>query len=309
MTVRRLVTISHSDTASRRQPAVVVPFVDASVGDHVRWMRLRGLAQNTVDHRLTVLGLLTRHAGRPLLTLTPADLDSWQGSLGLLSAETRRSYVVMVRGYYRWAHDAGLIESNPADVLIVPKVPRGLPRPIGERDLQRALADAPPMLRVWLELAAYAGLRAAEIAVLERCDVVDEAPTPYLVVHGKGGKTRIVPLAPELLRSLRQLGMPAAGRLFRRTAGRGVTARYVSNSANKWLHAHGIRSTIHKLRHRFATAAYRHCHDLRMVQELLGHASPATTAIYTLVDPSAAAPTVAAIDRPLLRPTERETGT
>lgn len=272
-------------------------------------MRLRGLSANTVDHRLTVLGLLARHARRPLLDLTAEELDAWQGSLGLLSLETRRSYVVQTRGFYRWALAEGLIGVDPAAVLIVPKVPRGLPRPMGERDLERALAEAPPMIRLWLELAAYAGLRAAEIAALERHDIVDDGPTPFLLIHGKGGKARIVPLAPALLRSLRRFGMPATGRLFRRAGGRPVTARYVSDSTNKWLHAHGFPQTIHKGRHRFATAVYRQCRDVRLVQELLGHASPATTAIYTLVDPSAAAPIVAAIDRPLLRPAERETGT
>lgn len=292
-----------------RPTGAILPFMGADVASHVRWMRLRGLSEATVEHRLKVLRLLTTHAGRPLLTLAPADLDSWQGTLGPLSLETQRSYKVQVRGYYAWATDeAHLIETNPAVVLIIPKVPRGLPRPISERDLERALREAPSMIRIWLELAAFAGLRAKEIAALERPDVLDEAVPPALVLHGKGAKMRLVPLAPRPLRSLVEFGMPNRGRLWW-INGRPVSAKRLSQLTNDYLHRIGIPETLHQLRHRFATQALRaNGGNLREVQELMGHASPATTAIYTAIDLSAAAPTVAAIDRPLLRPVQ-ETGT
>jgi site-specific recombinase XerD len=287
----------------------ILPFMGADVAAHVRWMRLRGLSEATVEHRQKVLRLLVQHAGHPLLTLTEDDLDSWQSTLGTLALESQRSYKVQVRGYYAWAVDeAHLLDANPAAVLIVPKVPRGLPRPISERDLERALREAPQMIRVWLELAAYAGLRAKEIAALERRDVLDDASTPALVLHGKGGKTRFVPLAPCPRQSLIDFGMPSRGRLWW-INGRPVSAKRLSQLTNDYLHRIGIPETLHQLRHRFGTQALRaNGGNLRQVQELLGHASPATTAIYTLIDPSAAAPTVAAIDRPLLRPVQ-ETGT
>lgn len=258
-----------------------------------------------------MLRLLVQHAGRPLLTLTEADLDSWQGTLGLLAAESQRSYKVQVRGYYAWACDeAHLIETNPAKVLIIPRVPRGLPRPISEHDLEIALREAPPMLRVWFELAAYDGLRAKEIAALTRADVLDTAEPPSLILHGKGGKWRLVPMAPTVLRSLIEFGMPARGPIFT-INGLPIPPRRVSKLSNDFLHRIGMPVTLHQLRHRFGSQCLRaNGGNLREVQELMGHASPATTAIYTLIDPSAAAPTVAAIDRPLLRPVpEQETGT
>lgn len=287
----------------------ILPFMGADVAAHIRWMRLRGLSEATVEHRRKVLRLLIAHAGRPLLDLDAATLDAWQSTLGMLSLETQRSYKVQVRGYYAWATDeAHLLDTNPAAVLIIPKVPRGLPRPISERDLERALREAPPMIRVWLELAAFAGLRAKEIAALERHDVLDEQTPPALVLHGKGARMRLVPLAPRPLRSLLEFGMPARGRLWW-INGRPVSAKRLSKLTNGFLHRIGIPDTLHQLRHRFATQALRaNGGDIRQVQELMGHASPATTAIYTLIDPSAAAPTVAAIDRPLLRPVQ-ETGT
>lgn len=262
-------------------------------------MRLRGLAARTVEHRLKVLGLLARHAGKPLLQCTPADLDAWQGSLGYLALESRKSYVSQVRQFYRWAVDAGLLDASPADVLILPQVPRGVPRPISERDLERALAAARPLIRLWCELAAFAGLRASEIAAVERGDLLDEADPPTLIVRGKGSKTRVVPMPPRLLRSLRRYGLPPRGRLFR------ATGKAVSLACNRHLHRLGMAATLHSLRHRFATQLYQHSgRDIRMVQEMLGHSSPTTTAVYTQVDASRAAPAVAAIDHPLLRPVQ-----
>lgn len=287
----------------------ILPFVGADVAAHVRWMRLRGLSEATVQHRQKVLRLLIQHAARPLLDLTKDDLDAWQSAIGVLSIQSQATYKMHVRMYYAWAvSEAHLIDDDPAAVLVMPKVPRHYPRPISEANLQRALQSAPQLIRVWLELAAFSGLRAGEIARLERADVLDDADPPALILHGKGAKMRAVPLAPRPLRSLTEWGMPATGRLFMQSNGRPVSAKRVSDLCNDYLHRMGIAETIHKLRHRFATQALAAGLNVRQVQELLGHESIESTAIYTWVNPSAAAPTVAAIDRPLLRPVQ-ETGT
>jgi site-specific recombinase XerD len=284
--------------------AVILRFVDGSVARHTQWMRLRGLSADTIEDRGSVLGLLTRHAAKPLRDLTAADLDGWQRSLGILSANTRKTYVSHVRAYYQWATVNDGVDGDPASVLIVPKVPRGLPRPIGEAPLQVALARATLRMRCWLELAAYDGLRAAEIARLERPDVLDTGPLRMLVIHGKGGRMRVIPLSDTPLASLYELGMPAHGALFRKRNGFPVTPHYVSKTANDYLHGIGIVETLHQLRHRFGTQALNVSGNLRQVQDLMGHASPSTTAIYTLINPKDAAPTIAAIDHPLLRPVQ-----
>jgi len=278
--------------------------MDGTIADHVRWMRQRGLSERTVELRRMVLRLLTAHAGRLLLELTEDDLEAWQATLGMLALESRRAYVVQVRGYYRWAVQAKLLEHDPAECLVVPKVPRGLPRPMTEKDLEKALQRAPLRMRVWVELAAYGGARAAEIAGLSREDILDEPDPPAVVLHGKGGKVRVVPLAHRTLTDLQALGMPVRGRLFRAESGRPLTARDISKQVNHYLHNRvGTASTLHTLRHRYATRMYPATgHNLRQLQELLGHASPSTTAIYTQVDPSAAAEAVEAISHPLLRP-------
>ncbi len=245
-----------------------------------------------------------RHAAKPLRDIGPDDLHAWQITLGVLAPNTRKSYVSHVREFYGWAAANSIIPANPAAVLIMPKVPAGLPRPIGERALELALAHAPLRIRVWLELAAYDGLRAGEIAAIERPDVMETADPAGLFVHGKGRRERVVPLSATPLASMFELGMPRHGRLFRLLNGHPVSANYVSQRTNNYLHGIGILETLHQLRHRFGTQALGVSGNLREVQELMGHASPKTTAIYTYVNPKESARTVAAIDHPLLRPVQ-----
>lgn len=288
--------------------AVIIPFVDGSVALHLEGMRLRGLSENTVTLRKTVLGLLVRFTGHPVLATTRDDLDRWQRHIGTLAAESRLAYVSAVRCFFQWAHAERLIDDDPSVRLIVPKVVRGLPHPIGEPALEWVLANAPDPLRIWFELAAYAGPRAAEIAILERADVLDDLPEPGLLLHGKGGKERLVPLSPRPLRSLREYGMPWRGRLFRGPDDPRAAAHSVSQRCNRWLHRHGLPNTLHDFRHRYATQLYEVTHDLLLVQQYMGHSSPKTTTIYTLLSLGRGAAAVAAIDRPLLRPVQ-ETGT
>jgi integrase len=129
-----------------------------------------------------------------------------------------------------------------------------------------------------LVLAAFAGLRAMEIAALHAEDIVDDA---LHVQEGKGGHGRVVPLHP-LVRSV-VYELPARGPLFPRgdAPAIAVPSHRVSSLCNEHLHGLGLHVTLHQLRHRFATTAYATSgHDLRFVQEMLGHADPKTTAIY-----------------------------
>lgn len=276
--------------------ALTDPIVEA----HVRWMRLRGLSERTISTRLTALRLLARHAGAPPLALTAVQLDTWQRSL-VVTAGSRRCYVVQVTGFYRWAAGAGadpgasLRQDDPSTVLIRPKVRRGVPRPISEADLAAAIAGAPQPVRCWLELAAYEGLRACELAWLDVADIQEDQA--LMIVRGKGDKERAVPLGQTGLDALADYGLPRAGRAFRQRNGREISPVYVSNRVGRYLRKVGVRSSLHQCRHRFATQTLQVVPDLRVVQELLGHANPATTAIYTLVSSTRAAQAVAGLDR------------
>ena len=147
-----------------------------------------------------------------------------------------------------------------------------------------------------LALAAFCGLRCCEISALDGGDVHDRRTPGLLVVHGKGSKIRVVPLhhlAGELLRGH---GIPAAGPVFGRASGVRVPAGEVSKLLRAHLEACGLGATAHQLRHWYATETYeRSGGDLRMVQELLGHSSPATTAVYTAWSQAKAADVVATL--------------
>ena len=158
-------------------------------------------------------------------------------------------------------------------------------------------------MRAWLVLAAWAGLRAMELAALRREDVHEHDDPPMLVVRdGKGQKGRAVPLSRLVLDELAPIldaHDSAHPWLFpsRLDHRRSVSAGTVSNLANEHLRSLGNPDTLHSLRHRFASELYRVTLDLRLCQEMLGHASPATTAIYTAFSPTRAAAAVQEMGR------------
>lgn len=144
-------------------------------------------------------------------------------------------------------------------------------------------------MRLILRLAAEVGLRRAEIASIHSHDLVDDLLGWSLVVHGKGGRERVVPLPTPLALELHARGsgwvFPGAdhGHLSPRWVGK-LAARVMPEG---W--------TIHTLRHRFATRAYGLDRDLLVVQTLLGHASPVTTRRYVAIGEDRLRATVQAV--------------
>jgi integrase len=126
-------------------------------------------------------------------------------------------------------------------------------------------------------LAGQCGLRRGEIARASREDVEQDLSGWSLRVLGKGGHTRMVPLTDELGREILRRD---PGYLFPSSHGGHLTPHHLGKTIAAALAA---GHTTHSLRHRCATVSYAATRDLRAVQELLGHAKPETTAIYTLV--------------------------
>jgi integrase/recombinase XerC len=238
-----------------------------------------------------------------LLHATPADLAAWRAGL-TVGDRAVVGYCGHVREFYAHAVTRGLIAVNPAEGLPLPSLPRGIPRPISEDDLEAALAAADARVRPWLVLAAWAGLRAKEIALLRRDRVLDTARSPALIIARdatKGRHERVIPMSAFVLAELRLAGLPASGWVFPRHDGkRGPNAPWlVSQLASQCLHDSGSDATLHQLRHRYATELYEASgHDLRIVQEMLGHKSPAATSVYTAYNRAGAAAAVEAIPAP-----------
>lgn len=280
--------------------ALRCPAVDgtqAVIQEHLIWLRLRGLRETTIVQRGYALRRLDRALPVPLLAVDEQMLATWQRALQLTPV-AHCCEVGHVSQFYKWALLDGLISRDPTLRLIRPKKPRRLPRPISEEDLAVAIDCAPAHIRPWLILAAYEGLRAGEIARLERGHVLDTSTPPVMLIDGKGGHERIVPLSDRALRELRAHGLPSRGAVFRRLDGRpghNSPAR-ISQAANRYLHGIGITATLHALRHYFGTAIFERCQDLRVTQELLGHRDPATTAGYVAYSVARAVDAIRALD-------------
>lgn len=259
-------------------------------------LRWRNYSPSTVTQRDRALRRFARYLGStPLPEATTDDLMAFLGRLeNPASRLTERSNLA---GFYRWLVVEGHREDDPMIRVPKPRGRRWLPRPMPEDDLMRALRLAPDRIRPWLYLAAFAGLRACEVAPLRGEHVWWHADPPLIVIErGKGGEPSTVPIAPILATELRRL--PGRGVLFPRHDGQPgpVPAHLVSHLANDYLHSLGIWHTFHSLRHRYGTKVLRASGgNLRQTQELMRHRSIASTVIYTEIDQSEGAAIVAAL--------------
>lgn len=273
---------------------------DADLLDWVFWAKeVKGLSVNTVRVRMDFLHRLSTFVGLPLRDVEPHHLLNFERlAIAGRAPESRRSYACHIRAFYRWAKQAGIVVHDPSEVLTLPSVPRHLPRPIEEDDLAIALGAARPKMRAMIILAAWAGLRCQEIALMDWADVHREqdGSTFLHVRHGKGQKERRVEVGQVVIDALQSYGMKRRGPMFIGLDGRQIEPKSVSRSINRFLANNGIDATAHQLRHRYGTLAFQVSRDLRLVQEMLGHASPQTTAGYTRPSQEASSKMVAALD-------------
>ncbi|MFC8733563.1 tyrosine-type recombinase/integrase [Luteimicrobium sp. NPDC057192] len=185
--------------------------------------------------------------------------------------ETRKSARTVFVGFCRWLHGMGYLEVDPSLRLRPVRVPPGVARPIPEPVLQRALGLADARERLILLLGAHCGMRAGEIALVNRDDLAGD----LLLVHGKGGKTREVPVVDdELLHAIRHDARPW---LFEGKTNGHLSSGHVTVLMSRLLDEHW---TTHTLRHRAGTVGYDRTRDLLAVMTFLGHAKPETTLRY-----------------------------
>lgn len=255
-----------------------------ALDDYLSHQRMRGLSETYTEYSRAELNLLRRFlAGTPLLDATPDNLLRWAVSLTETcpSPGSRHVKLSRVHAFYQWACDTDLIDAAPTARIPRPRVPQSVPRPAPSEEVDRAIRAATGEMRLWLMLAALAGLRCCEIASLTRDAILDTADPPHLRVRGKGNKERIVFLCPDLLDELRGYPLPSRGHVFSRRDGQSgpPTAAVVSIYGNRFLHSIGVRETMHQLRHRFGSDIYA-VSDLLVTASLLGHANVQTTRGY-----------------------------
>jgi integrase/recombinase XerC len=285
----------------------------AAVGDWLTYLASeKRMSSKTLEaYRRDVqqfLAFLTEHlGGAPTLArlakLTPADVRAFMAARrgeGLSSRSLMRQ-LAGTRSFARFLERNGKGKVGALAAVRAPKLPKTLPKPLPASSA-RALADAD--LRAgeardqWvlardaavLALLYGAGLRISEALGLKRRDI-DGSPDA-LTITGKGNKTRMVPLLPQVLRLIEDYvrtcpyALTAEGPLFVGAKGGPLSPRIVQLAMASLRGALGLPDTAtpHALRHSFATHLLARGGDLRSIQDLLGHASLSTTQIYTAVD-------------------------
>ena len=269
----------------------------------------RGRAAATLSaYRRDVAGWCAWLAARGL---TPADatpelIETWVGerrATGRAASSVARS-LVAVRSLHRFLVEEAGAPGDPAAAVAMPRVPRGLPKALTESEvasLLDAVVGHDPVARrdrAILEVLYGTGMRISELVGLSLGDVDVEGGT--VRAFGKGARERIVPLAGLAAEAMAAWLEPSGRQALApaRWARRGDAESVLLNARGgrltrqgAWLvvrgHADrvglGGRLTPHVLRHSCATHMLDHGADIRVVQELLGHASLSTTQVYTLV--------------------------
>lgn len=238
---------------------------------YVNWMESAGLAESTVALRIRHLDSFRVHHPN-LFMVTGDDLQAYLASFKGKSAEYRKSVRSSLCKFYSWAHRTGRIDLDPSVWLDPISIPRLIPRLAPDDDIQVALIGAPDDETAMILLGRLACLRLTEITTLHS----RHRENDLLRVTGKGSKQRMVPINDDL--------MPVLLRLEATNGG----GYYFPGRTREHMHPQSVNKIItrrtgwnpHSLRHAGATAAYRATKDLRAVQELLGHASLATTQRY-----------------------------
>ena len=259
----------------------------------------RRLAANTIDAYRRDGALLTQLAGaRPLEALGSADVRRFMATLHGRGQSPRTLARVLScwRGFYDWLGRAHGVKVNPCAGVKPPRAARKLPEALSPDQAVRLVSledgsDLGVRDRALLELAYSCGLRVSELTGLDLGAV--DAATGEARVTGKGAKTRIVPVGAPALAAIAawlpvraRLARPGESALFVGAAGRRLAPREVQRRIKRWATAAGIPVDVHPhmLRHSFASHVLQSSGDLRAVQEMLGHASIASTQVYTHLD-------------------------
>ena len=213
-----------------------------------------------------------------------------------LSARSIQRRLSAARTFYRYLLREKVVSNSPVTSVSAPKSKKRLPGNL-DADRMARLLDIPgdgPIFdrdRAMLELLYSSGLRLAELVDLNLGDVDMSDATVH--VTGKGNKDRIVPVGRQALKALRQWALTRAdlagageNALFVSNRGARISHRSVQSRVKHWAKRQGIDANVypHLFRHSFATHVLESSHDLRGVQELLGHANISTTQVYTHLD-------------------------
>lgn len=272
---------------------------------YLRYLKLeRGYSPNTVEayrHDLDwLLGYLEQEGLDPL-SVKLEDLEHFAAMLSDhdISAKSQARILSGVRAFYRYLILDGYLDVDPTELLESPHLPQHLPEYLSTEEVD-ALENSIDLTsneghrnRAIIEVFFSCGLRVSELTNLKLSDLF--LPQGFIRVNGKGGKQRLVPISERAIHELelwfddrRQMNIKPGEEdyVFLNRRGHHLTRTMILIMVKRQAEAAGIKKTIspHTLRHSFATALLKGGADLRIIQELLGHADLGTTEIYTHMD-------------------------
>lgn len=240
-------------------------------------MHLLGSGRSVATTRLRIdwLRRFARAVDRGPWEVETGDVIEWSAA-HVWARDTRRSALQSVAGFYAWAGERHAVGVDPSRVPTV-RASAPAPRPADAAAIARARLSPDWRVRLAVRLASELGLRRGEVAKVRGCDLVRDLHGWSLIVHGKGGKPRTVPVPESIAVEIQGHG---PGWLFPGADSGHVSAEWIGRLVGRAL-PRGV--TMHALRHSFATRAYERTGDLVAVQRVLGHESPQTTLRYLAI--------------------------
>lgn len=264
----------------------------------------KGLSENTrisYSRDLLRFSAFLRKKGLTPAESSPDDITSFIKSLkeGGMSVRSYARTLIAIRGFYKYLLKKGAVKASPCSNIDIPKVHKSLPDFLTIDEVDSLLASPDPENalglrdKAMLETLYATGLRVTELVTLRLNDV--NLQGGYLSAFGKGSKERLVPLGESAMHWLKRYMEEARPSFLKKKTSRFLflTARSTSMTRqNFWviIKLSALKAGIdkkkikpHVLRHSFATHLLERGADLRLVQEMLGHADISTTQIYTHV--------------------------
>lgn len=262
------------------------------IGEYLEYLELeKGLSQNTLESYRRDLSEFSQGV-EDIKKVDRMSINMFIRKLreNKLAPSSIIRKIASLRGFFKWASSAGIIDKNPASTLEQPKVPQHLPKVVSIKEIEEMLHNnLTPLEHVIMELLYSCGLRVSELVNLKTNDI--DLSSKYVRCFGKGSKERIIPIGEIAKKAVTEY-MPERDFLVKKynlntkllliqNSGRLITRQDVYT----FIHAQGklIHKNIspHTLRHSFATHLLENGADLRVVQELLGHSDVSTTQLYT----------------------------
>lgn len=245
------------------------------VAAYTSWLNSWSPSQKTVTARRTLAAARMKAWG--LDGFTTENIQQFLGTPDW-KRWTRATYHAHLKDFCAWLTASGYLDENPMEDVRKPGRPASLPRPLSEREVEMVLAAAGGRVRDWVRIALLSGLRAHEIAKLRGEDVTTEG----IYVEGKGGVRALLPAHPELWEMAQRY--PRQGYWFPGKTEPHMAASTITIGVGELFRTLGITGSIHRCRHVYGTRLLRAGVNIRVVQQLMRHASLATTATYTAVD-------------------------